>query len=56
MKLISWNVNGPRATHKNGQFLPFIKKEKPDTQNSYSEFVKVQFPIYFWSEIKRNMV
>ena len=30
MKLISWNTNGLRATHKNGQFLPFIKKEKPD--------------------------
>ncbi|MEK7134153.1 MAG: exodeoxyribonuclease III [Patescibacteria group bacterium] len=30
MKLISWNVNGLRAVHKRGQFLEFIKKEKPD--------------------------
>jgi exodeoxyribonuclease-3 len=30
MKLISWNVNGLRSVHKNGLFLPFIQKEKPD--------------------------
>ena len=30
MKIISWNVNGLRATHKNNYFLPFIKDEKPD--------------------------
>ena len=30
MKLISWNVNGLRAVHKKGQFLPFVQKYKPD--------------------------
>ena len=30
MKLISWNVNGIRAVHKKGLFLPFINKEQPD--------------------------
>lgn len=30
MKIISWNVNGIRAVHKKGLFLPFIKKNKPD--------------------------
>jgi exodeoxyribonuclease-3 len=30
MKIISWNTNGLRATHKQGYFLPFIQKEKPD--------------------------
>ncbi|MSR70742.1 exodeoxyribonuclease III [Candidatus Kaiserbacteria bacterium] len=30
MKLISWNVNGIRAVHNKGIFLPFIAKEKPD--------------------------
>ena len=30
MKLISWNVNGIRAVHKKGLFLPFIAKYKPD--------------------------
>jgi len=30
MKLISWNVNGIRAVHSKGLFLPFIAKYKPD--------------------------
>jgi exodeoxyribonuclease-3 len=30
MKIISWNVNGLRAVHKKGLFLPFIDKYKPD--------------------------
>src|SRR3989344_4658799 len=28
--IISWNVNGIRAVHKKGLFLPFIKKHHPD--------------------------
>ncbi len=30
MKIISWNVNGIRAVHKKGLFLPFIEKYRPD--------------------------
>lgn len=30
MKIISWNVNGIRAVHKKGLFLPFIEKHEPD--------------------------
>ncbi len=30
MRIISWNVNGIRAVHKKGLFLPFIKKYDPD--------------------------
>jgi exodeoxyribonuclease-3 len=30
MKIASWNVNGIRAVHKKGLFLPFIKKVEPD--------------------------
>ncbi len=30
MKIISWNVNGLRAMHNKGMFLPFLEKEKPD--------------------------
>ncbi len=30
MKIISWNVNGMRAVHKKGLFLPFIEKYQPD--------------------------
>jgi len=30
MKIVSWNVNGIRAVHKKGLFIPFIKELKPD--------------------------
>jgi exodeoxyribonuclease III len=30
MRIISWNVNGIRAVHKKGLFVPFIKKYAPD--------------------------
>jgi exodeoxyribonuclease-3 len=30
MRLISWNVNGIRAVHNKGLFLPLIEKYKPD--------------------------
>lgn len=29
-KIISWNVNGIRAVHKKGYFLPFIEEHQPD--------------------------
>lgn len=30
MKIYSWNVNGIRAVHKKGLFVPFIEKHRPD--------------------------
>ncbi|HEY6452209.1 MAG TPA: exodeoxyribonuclease III [Steroidobacteraceae bacterium] len=30
MKLYSWNVNGIRAVHRRGQFLPFLEAHRPD--------------------------
>lgn len=30
MRIICWNTNGLRSTHKNGYFLPLLKDEKPD--------------------------
>jgi exodeoxyribonuclease-3 len=30
IKLISWNVNGLRAVHKKGLFLPFMQQHDPD--------------------------
>lgn len=30
MKIASWNVNGLRAVHKKGLFLPFVEKYQPD--------------------------
>lgn len=30
MKIISWNVNGIRAVHRKGLFVPFVEKYQPD--------------------------
>lgn len=30
MKIYSWNVNGIRAVHRKGLFIPFIEKHSPD--------------------------
>lgn len=30
MRIVSWNVNGIRAVHRKGLFLPFLKELKPD--------------------------
>lgn len=30
MKIYSWNVNGIRAVHKKGFFIPFLEKHQPD--------------------------
>lgn len=30
MKIASWNINGIRAVDRKGEFVPFIKKHKPD--------------------------
>lgn len=30
MKIVSWNVNGIRAVHKKGYFLPFVEEIDPD--------------------------
>ncbi|HEX2792715.1 MAG TPA: exodeoxyribonuclease III [Candidatus Paceibacterota bacterium] len=30
MRIMSWNVNGIRAVHKKGLFMPFLKKHRPD--------------------------
>jgi exodeoxyribonuclease-3 len=30
MKIVSWNVNGLRAVHKKGLFMPFIQQYQPD--------------------------
>jgi exodeoxyribonuclease-3 len=30
MRIVSWNVNGLRAVHRNGHWQPFLKAVKPD--------------------------
>ena len=56
MKIISWNVNGIRAVHKKGLFVPFVEKYQPDViclqetkaQQHQSE---VDLPVYeeYWN-------
>ncbi len=60
MRIISWNINGIRAVHKKGMFLPFIEKYKPDilclqetkAQQHQSE---VDLPDYeeYWNSAER---
>lgn len=58
---MSWNVNGIRAVHKKGIFVPFIKKYKPDVlclQETKAEQHEspVDLPDYeeFWSSAKKK--
>lgn len=60
MKIISWNVNGIRAVHKKGLFVPFIEKYKPDilclqetkAQQNQSEVDLPQYEEY-WNSATR---
>jgi len=61
MKIISWNVNGIRAVHKKGLFMPFIEKHQPDilclqetkAQENQSE---VDLPEYeeYWNSAEKK--
>ena len=60
MKIISWNVNGLRAVHKKGLFLPFIEKYKPDIiclqeTKSKKEQNEIDLPEYteFWNSAEK---
>lgn len=61
MKLISWNVNGIRAAHDKGQFLPLIKKEKPDViclqeTKAHPHQSPIDLPDYeeYWNSAERK--
>lgn len=61
MKIVSWNVNGIRAVHKKGLFVPFIELHKPDiiclqetkAEQNQSE---VDLPDYeeYWNSAERK--
>ena len=58
---MSWNVNGIRAVHKKGFFMPFLKKYKPDVlclQETKAEEHEspLDLPDYeeFWSSAKKK--
>lgn len=59
--IISWNVNGIRAVHKKGLFLPFIAEHKPDIlflQETKAEQhqSKVDLPEYeeYWNSAEKK--
>lgn len=59
MKLVSWNVNGIRAVHKKGLFVPMVKELEPDIiclQETKAEQgqSEVDLPEYeeFWNSSK----
>ncbi len=62
MKIISWNVNGIRAVHKKGFFVPFIEKYKPDilclqetkAEQHQNEVVLDDYEEYWNSAIKKG--
>lgn len=61
MKIISWNLNGIRAVHKKGLFVPFIEKHKPDilclqeTKAEQSQSV-IDLPDYeeYWNSAEKK--
>ncbi len=62
MKIISWNVNGIRAVHKKGLFVPFIEKYQPDilclqetkAQEHQSEVDLAGYDEYWNSAVKKG--
>jgi exodeoxyribonuclease-3 len=62
MKLISWNVNGIRAVHTKGLFVPFVEEYKPDilclqetkAQQAQSEVDLPDYEEYWNSAVKKG--
>lgn len=62
MKIYSWNVNGIRAVHKKGFFVPFIDKHQPDilclqetkAEQSQSEVDLPEYDEYWSSAVKKG--
>src|SRR3989344_4816919 len=62
MKIMSWNVNGIRAVHKKGLFVPFIEKYQPDilclqetkAEQHQSEVNLPEYEEYWNSAIKKG--
>ncbi len=62
MKIISWNVNGIRAVHRKGLFVPFVEKHQPDiiclqetkAQQDQSEVDLKEYTEYWYSAQKKG--
>ncbi len=61
MRIISWNVNGIRAVHRKGLFVPFVEKYQPDIlclneTKAEEHQSEVDLPEYeeFWNSAKKK--
>jgi len=61
MKLVSWNVNGIRAVHRKGLFLPFVAELKADIiclqeTKAHEHQSEIDLPDYeeFWNSAERK--
>ncbi len=61
MRIMSWNVNGIRAVHKKGLFMPFMKKHRPDIlclqeTKAMEDESPLDLPEYeeYWSSAKKK--
>ncbi len=62
MRILSWNVNGLRAVHRKGLFVPFMEKYKPDllglqetkAQEHQSEVDLPEYEEYWNSAVKKG--
>lgn len=61
MRIMSWNVNGIRAVHRKDEFVPFIKKYKPDIlclqeTKAEQEQSPIDLPEYeeYWNSAKNK--
>ncbi len=61
MRIISWNVNGLRAVHRKGLFVPFIEKYTPDVLclqevKSRNDQNDIDLPEYeeYWNSAVKN--
>ncbi|USN95139.1 MAG: exodeoxyribonuclease III [Candidatus Nomurabacteria bacterium] len=61
MRIISWNLNGIRAVHKKGLFLPLIEKYDPDIiclqeTKSEKDQIDIDLPSYeeFWNSAEKR--
>lgn len=61
MRIYSWNVNGIRAVHKKGMFVPFVQKHKPDVlglqeTKAMQDQSEVDLPDYkeYWNSAEKK--
>ena len=55
LKLASWNVNGLRAVNRKGEFLPFLKKYKPEVYPAFVSKIKNNYIMNTLIRVRSDM-